>query len=80
MVDRFKYVEAYNHSLTQGERKVVAVMVRDVKRYAETGGWGFQAFKGGDPSQTAVKDGGKACFTCYAPLADNNYLFMRGAN
>src|SRR3990172_3340422 len=29
VVDRFKYVEADNHSLTQGDRKVVAVMVRD---------------------------------------------------
>jgi hypothetical protein len=80
VVDRFKYVEAGNHSLTQGERKVVAVMLRDAKRYAETGGWGFQAFKGGDPSQTAVKDGGKACFTCHVPLADNNYLFTRGGD
>ena len=80
VVDRFKYEEAGNHSLTQGERKVVAVMVRDAKRYAETGGWGFQAFKGGDPNQTAVKDGGKACFTCHAPLGDNHYLFTRGAN
>jgi hypothetical protein len=80
VVDRFKYVEAENHSLTQGDRKVVAVMMRDVQRYAETGGWGFQAFKGGDPAQKAVTDGGKACFTCHAPLADSYYLFTRGAN
>jgi hypothetical protein len=80
VVDRFKYSEADNHSLTQGDRKVVAVMVRDAQRYPETGGWGFQAFKGGDPSQKAVKDGGKACFTCHIPHADNNFLFTRGAN
>lgn len=80
VVDRFKYIEADNHSLTQGDRKVVAVMVRDVQRYAETGGWAFQAFKGGDPNQKAVKDGGKACFACHLPLADNNFLFTRGAN
>jgi hypothetical protein len=80
VVDRFKYAEADNHSLTQGDRKVVAVMVRDAQRYAETGGWGFQAFKGGDPSQQAVKDGGKACFVCHIPHADNNYLFTRGVN
>ena len=80
VVDRFKYVEADNHSLTQGDRKVVAVMVRDAQRYAETGGWGFQAFKGGDPNQKAVKDGGKACFVCHIPHADNNYLFTRAAN
>jgi hypothetical protein len=78
VVDRFKYVEADNNSLVQGDRKVIAVMVRDAKRYAETGGWGFQAFKGGDPNQKAVKDGGKACFVCHIPHADNNYLFTRG--
>jgi hypothetical protein len=80
VVDRFKYVEGDNSSLKQGDRKVVAVMVRDGQRYAETGGWGFQAFKGGDPNQKAVKDGGKACFVCHIPHADNNYLFTRGAN
>lgn len=80
VVDRFKYVEAANNSLTQGERKVVAVMVRDAQRYPETGGWGFQAFKGGDPNQKVVKDGGKACFVCHIPHADNNYVITRGAN
>lgn len=80
VVDRFKYVEADNHSLIQGDRKVVAVMVRDAQRYAETGGWGFQAFKGGDPNQQVVKDGGTACFTCHIPHAANNHLFTRGAN
>jgi hypothetical protein len=79
VVDRFKYVEGENHTLSQGERKVVAVMLRDAQRYAETGGWGFQAFKGGDAAQPAVKDGGKACFTCHIPHADNAYLFTRGA-
>jgi hypothetical protein len=80
VVDRFKYTEAGNKSLGQGDRKVVAVMVRDAQRYAETGGWGFQAFKGGDPDQKAVKDGGKACFTCHIPHADNSFLFTRGSN
>ncbi|MEO8164266.1 MAG: cytochrome P460 family protein [Betaproteobacteria bacterium] len=79
VVDRFKYVEDGNHSLSQGDRKVIAVMIRDRERFAETGGWGFQAFKGGDPTKLAVKDGGAACFTCHAPHADNNFLFSRGA-
>ena len=80
VVDRFKYNEADNKTLSQADRKVVAVMVRDAQRYAETGGWGFQAFKAGDPNQKVVKDGGKACFTCHIPHADNNYLFTRGSN
>lgn len=80
VVDRFAYDEAGNHSLGQGKRKVIAVMLRDAQRYADTGGWGFQAFKGGDPAVKAVKDGGKACFVCHIPHADNNFLFTRGVN
>ena len=80
VVDRFKYTEDANHSLSQDGRKVVAVMVRDAQRYTETGGWGFQAYKGGDPKMLAVKDGGTACFACHIPHADNNFLFTRGLN
>ena len=77
-VDRFAYSADDNHSLSQAARKVVAVMVKDDERYPETGGWGFQAFKGGDPNARAVTDGGIQCFSCHIPLADNDYLFTRG--
>lgn len=77
VVDRFSYQDGGNSSLTQGARKVVAVMVRNAAKYPETGGWGFEGFKGGDPAQRVVKDGGKACFTCHAPYADNHFLFSR---
>lgn len=77
-VDRFAYTEKDNHVMEQGARKVVAVMVKDDERYPETGGWGFQGFKGGDPKVKVVKDGGTACFSCHIPHADNNHLFTRG--
>lgn len=77
VVDRFKYEDGGNSSLVQGARKVVAVMVRDAAKYPATGGWGFEAFKGGDPNQRVVKDGGTTCFSCHIPHADNNYLFSR---
>lgn len=78
VVDRFAYSEDANHALSQGARKVIAVMVKDDGRYPETGGWGFQAFKGGDPNVRAVTDGGIQCFSCHIPLADNDHLFTRG--
>lgn len=77
-VDRFAYVDKDNRVMEQAARKVVAVMVKDDERYPETGGWGFQGFKGGDPKVKAVKDGGTACFSCHIPHADNSYLFTRG--
>ena len=49
VVDRFKYSEADNHSLTQGDRKVVAVMVRDAQRYAQTRRLGLPGLQGRRP-------------------------------
>jgi hypothetical protein len=80
VVDRFSYAEGDNRTINQGSRKVVALMVRSAAKFGETGGWGFAAFKGGDPKAQVVKDGGKACFACHVPHADNNFLFTRGLN
>ena len=74
VIDRFQISEGDNKVLSQGERKALVVMLRDHTR-KDTGGWGFEAFVGGDPKQRVVSDGGKACFTCHAPLASNNFLF-----
>jgi len=64
------------NAMVEGERKVLGVMVRDARRYASTGGWGFEAFAGGDPKRPVVGgDAAKACFQCHAPQKTNNYLF-----
>lgn len=78
VVDRFGYKDEGNKTLKRDNRKVVAVMLRNAERFPQTGGWGFQAFKGGDSAAPVVKDGGAACFSCHAPLTDNNFLFTRG--
>jgi hypothetical protein len=75
VVDHFQYVEDNNKTLSQGARAVIAVMQRDQQQFKDTGGWGFEAFKGGDPNQRLVTDGGKECFSCHAPHADHNFLF-----
>ena len=77
VVDRFKIAPGENNTLNQGDRKVVAVMLRDAANNADTGGWAFAAFKGGDPGMQVVKDA-NACFACHIPHADNSYLFTRG--
>lgn len=62
-------------SYTQGARKAIPVMVKDAKKYASTGGWGFQAWAGGDPQKPLVTDPAKACFSCHAPQKQNDYVF-----
>ena len=49
-------------ALTEGPRKVVGVMVKDSKRHASTGGWGFEGFKGDSKTERAVgANGATAC-------------------
>lgn len=74
----FDLLEAKNegNALIEGKRKVLGVMVRDSKRFAKTGGWGFEGFAGGDPKQPVVgANAAQACFGCHAPQKENNYLF-----
>jgi cytochrome P460 len=41
-------------SYVEGGRKALAIMVKDSKKYASTGGWGFQLWQGGDPKKPVV--------------------------
>ena len=54
----------------------VQFMVKDLKKYAETGGWGFADFKNGKPGN---EDLHKTCFPCHQPAKDRDYVFTRYA-
>jgi hypothetical protein len=62
-------------AFSQGSRKAITVMLKDSKKYATTGGWGFQVWAGGDPTKPLVTDPVKACFTCHIPQKANDYTF-----
>jgi hypothetical protein len=63
-------------TVTEGERKVAGVMHKDAMKYADTGGWGFEGFAGGDATQPVVGDhAASACFACHQPLAARDYVF-----
>ena len=62
----------------EGAKKFVTVMVKDAKKYASTGGWGFQVWVGGDPSKPQIPDAGHAitaCFVCHTPQKVQDYVF-----
>lgn len=64
------------NALVEGKRKVVGVMHKDSKRYAATGGWGFEGFKGDSRTDRAVGgNGGSACFGCHEPQKEHDYVF-----
>jgi hypothetical protein len=65
-------------SYVEGIKKAVTVMVKDAKKYPTTGGWGFQAWAGGDPLKPLVPDSAhaiKACFACHTPQKNQDYTF-----
>jgi hypothetical protein len=47
-------------------------MVKDSKKYAATGGWGFAQFKDGKPDEKALLN---TCFPCHVPAKGQDYLF-----
>lgn len=52
----------------------VQFMVKDSKKYAATGGWGYAQFDDGKP---AADDVMKTCFPCHKAIADRDYVFAR---
>jgi hypothetical protein len=59
----------------EGPRKAVAIMLKDKKKYASTGGWGFQAWAGGDSTKPLVTDPTKQCFECHQARKDQDYVY-----
>jgi hypothetical protein len=59
----------------EGALKGLAVMVKDSKKYAVTGGWGFQFWAQADPKKPVVTDVVKQCFECHQPKKDQDYVY-----
>ena len=54
----------------------VQFMVKDSKKYAATGGWGFAHFNDGKPADEAVL---KTCFPCHQAIKERDFVFTRYA-
>ena len=58
-----------------GAATTVQVMVKDSKKYAVTGGWGFGRFVNGKPVDEAQH---RTCFACHeARVKNRDYVFTR---
>lgn len=58
-----------------GNKKVVAVMIKDSKRYAKTGGWGWQAWDA--TGKALVTDPTNQCVGCHLKVRDRDLVFSR---
>lgn len=68
-----------NNAVVEGPRKIVGVMEKNTKKFAETGGWGFEGFKG-DTKERAVTDPKNACFSCHEPQKATDFVFSKYRN
>ena len=60
-----------------GAATTVQIMVKDSKKYAATGGWGFGRFIGGEPVDEAQH---QTCFACHqARVKGHDFVFTRWA-
>jgi Cytochrome P460 len=68
--------KAADNTVQEGARKVLGVMHKDAKRYAGTGGWGFEGFKGDSQTERAVgNNAAAACFQCHIAQKANDFVF-----
>jgi Cytochrome P460 len=63
-------------SFVVGSPVNMQVMVKDSKKYAASGGWGFGDFKDGKPAGEATI---KTCFPCHEPAKDRDFVFTHYA-
>lgn len=63
---------------SEGSRRRLAVMVKDSRRYGETGGWGFETFKGDDRDKGVLNVEAKvACFACHQKASESVFSVLR---
>ncbi len=63
-------------SFVAGSPINVQFMVKDSRKYAATGSWGFAQFKDGKPDATAKLE---TCFPCHEPGKARDFVFTRYA-
>jgi hypothetical protein len=69
-------VFGHEQSFVAGDATNVQFMVKDSKKYAATGGWGFAQFNDGKPVDAAGLSG---CFGCHVPVKSRDFIFTRYA-
>jgi len=63
-------------SFVAGPPKNMQFMVKDSKKYAATGGWGFADFTDGKPADEATH---QKCFSCHEPSKDHDFVYTHYA-
>lgn len=72
--DLFEAVDKDN-AVSEGARKAVVVMARDSRKFAATGGWGYEVFANGKGTLDAKA--AADCHGCHTQVKDSGFVFSR---
>lgn len=66
-------------SLVEGKRRWIGVMEKSTRKYAKTGGWGYENFDGDSKINRNVRVNGPAtnCVACHLPQKSNDFIFSK---
>jgi hypothetical protein len=64
-----------NGTTLETGRRSLDVMHKDAKRYASTGGWGYDHFEGDQQVSEATPDVRDACFKCHSTKTDTDSVY-----
>jgi len=74
--DLFEAVDKDN-AVSEGARKAVVVMARDSKKFAATGGWGYEVFDAKTKKGALDAKGAADCHACHTQMKDSGFVFSR---
>lgn len=75
--DLFETRDTADGSIDQGPRRHIDVMVRDTRRYAATGGWGYAEFAAGDTRDRLNDRQRDACAACHRSREAQGQVFSQ---
>jgi len=68
--------ETANGNTIEGPRRFTSVMVKDSKRYAATGGWGYEEFRGDSETDRMIAaEAATKCYACHSSKKESDYVF-----
>ena len=75
--DQLEFIKESGGVSSEGARRRIAAMLKDGARYRETGGWGFEVFKGDGIAPGLDAEGKATCFACHWTQKDHDSIFSR---
>jgi len=70
-------VNVADSTIQEGDRKLIGVMSKDAKKYAATGGWGFEGFKGDTRERLVTQANAEGCFGCHTGQEQSDFVFSK---